>query len=308
MAFELRADESVRQGLRRLARKEVRRAAEALDALYPDIDTAIHDARRRIKKTRAILEMVESDNGRGTGKDRKRLRKVGRTLSPFRDARASVDVFDRLRKRFPRALPEHTFAIVRRQLVQEREYLTHDRTLTATLTTLASKLEQTRRSARRWRPVHRNFRTVTDALTASRQDCRQKMARARRSRSAADFHEWRKATNRLFYELRLLEPCGSAIRADVRVLRQIETWLGEDHNVAVLCGRLFRDRALLRACGNLDSLSRAAARYQSELRRKAQTRAKAALARTDRVYVREVKRLWKAWRQHAAARPDRRAA
>jgi CHAD domain len=305
MAFELGADEPIRNGLRRLARKEVKRAAAALNALNSDIDTAIHDARRRIKKTRAILAMVDNDDGRGTRKDRKRLRKISRTLSPFRDARAKVDVFDRIRTRFSRALPEHTFAIVRRQLVREREVLTHDRTLRATLTMLASKLEQSRRSVKRWRPAHRNFRIVSAALTASRQDCRRKMARARKSRRAADFHEWRKVTKKLFYELRLLEPCGASIRSDVRALEQIETWLGEDHNVTVLCGRLFRDRALLRACGSLDKLGRAAARYQSELRRKAEARAKAALARTDRVYVREVKRLWKAWRQHAT---DHRAA
>jgi hypothetical protein len=83
MAFRLKSDESVRRGLRRLARKEIRSAADALRK-DRNKDAAIHDARSSLKKARAILRIFGNDNGRGLGKHWRRLRKASRSLSGLR--------------------------------------------------------------------------------------------------------------------------------------------------------------------------------------------------------------------------------
>src|SRR4051812_13759525 len=99
MAFRLRAQESVPHGLRRLAGKQLRAAREALRTSPPPPDEAIHEARKSIKKVRAVLELIASDGGKGTGGSRKRLRKVNRVLSHLRDGDAMLEILAKLKAR-----------------------------------------------------------------------------------------------------------------------------------------------------------------------------------------------------------------
>jgi CHAD domain-containing protein len=105
MAFQLKTDRAVAREVRRLARKELESARKALMRAPRPADEAIHDARKSVKKVRAILHLVETDGGHGLSGSRKRLRAVSRTLSDLRDAKAMIDTFetlvheDRLRRR-----------------------------------------------------------------------------------------------------------------------------------------------------------------------------------------------------------------
>ena len=74
MAYRLRLDESVADGLRRLARKELKSAADTLRQGETPDDDAIHEARKSMKKVRAIVHLVDADGGRGLGRATRRLR------------------------------------------------------------------------------------------------------------------------------------------------------------------------------------------------------------------------------------------
>ena len=51
-------------------------------------------------------------------RDRKRLTSAARELSRVRDGTAIIDTFDRVRRRYPKQLPEHTYGILRRGMVE----------------------------------------------------------------------------------------------------------------------------------------------------------------------------------------------
>src|SRR5438067_6120186 len=99
MAYRLRPDESVTRGLRRLATKQLESARDELRQGTPPSDEAIHEARKSIKKVRAILALIETDDGKGVGRSQKRLRAVGHTLSALRDADAMLGILTKLRSR-----------------------------------------------------------------------------------------------------------------------------------------------------------------------------------------------------------------
>jgi len=86
MAFQLRTDESVTHGLRRLARKELQSARRELQTSRPPRDEPVHEARKSVKKVRAILQLIDDDQGGGLNGDQRSLRSVNRTLSDLRDA------------------------------------------------------------------------------------------------------------------------------------------------------------------------------------------------------------------------------
>src|SRR5262245_51858317 len=109
MAFRLRPNESPTDGLRRLARKELKAAREELSRMRPPHDEAIHEARKSVKKVRSIRALIDADRGRGLRGDGRTLRQVNRRLAKLRDADAMLEILRKLRDHDPHALDEHAY-------------------------------------------------------------------------------------------------------------------------------------------------------------------------------------------------------
>jgi len=297
MAFQLRPRESIATGLRRLARKELRVARDELRAKTPPGDEAIHSARKSIKKVRAVIDLLKADEGRGLKRSRKRLRDVSQTLSRLRDADATQEILSKLRERSPAALDEHAFARVKRRLSARKQELARAAVSDGIWSRLDGELRKLRRDVKRWRPAHRRFAALAEGIRAAYRDGRKAMARARERQRAEDFHEWRKKLKELRYQLRLVEGCSRDIRKVVRQIHRAEAWLGDDHNLVVLCAELTKDSSLC----DLERLRPAADRYQRDLRRKVITTTSRMYSSTPNQYVRRVKRAWTAWRRQSGA-------
>ena len=97
MPFRLRSTESIADGLRRIAREELSSITTHLDGAAPPRDDAIHEIRKSVKKTRAILQVVGADNGRGLAKSAKRLHAINCRLSALRDADVMLETLHTLR-------------------------------------------------------------------------------------------------------------------------------------------------------------------------------------------------------------------
>ena len=297
MAFRLKRKESVRHGLRRLARRELRRAADSLDDKRMRSKTgAVHSARRALKKVRAILAMLEEDGGRGLKKHRRRLRDAGRALSRVRDVEVSIETFDRVLRRSPSALSRRTAVAVRRQLVADRDRLLQDAATRKAMAAAAEVIRKSARKARRWRSEHRNFPALAAAIRQARHDAQLAMNRARTQPQADNFHEWRKTVKTLWYELGLLGACGAPLRADVRALDRIQEWLGEDHNVVILSHRLVDHEPFARNVAELQTFQAAAESYQQQLRRQALAKGEEIFATPTPRFVDRVRHEWHEWR------------
>jgi len=85
MAYKLKLRESLESGVRRILAEQCERAASGL-ACQSDAVTAVHDARKCIKRSRALLRLVRPAIGDAVWKDHDAaLRDVGRGLSAIRD-------------------------------------------------------------------------------------------------------------------------------------------------------------------------------------------------------------------------------
>src|SRR5262245_9014758 len=104
MSFSLRLDESEAHGLRRLAKKAVRAMRRALNQPKPSAQRRIHDARKSLKKLRVIAGLIRADGGRHVRRSERRLKRVNKILSRFRDAETTLEILGKLEKTRPRAL------------------------------------------------------------------------------------------------------------------------------------------------------------------------------------------------------------
>src|SRR5271157_5353894 len=97
MAYVLMAGESTAAGIKRVIEEELEAAAAQLcRKSIARRDEAIHEARKSVKKIRAALRLVEDDLPVLFNRENRRLRDAGRKLATFRDAAASIEIFDKV--------------------------------------------------------------------------------------------------------------------------------------------------------------------------------------------------------------------
>ena len=306
MTFRLRSNESISDGLRRLARAELGSISTLLDGSAPPADNAIHEIRKSLKKTRAILQVIGADNGRGLAGSAKRLHAINRRLSALRDADVMLETLHTLRGKDRGILNGRCFARVHRRLSSHRASARKAARRKGTWQRLGQRVHKVRRDARHWKPGHRQFGSLGQGILLSHQRGRKAMDRASKSQRPADFHEWRKQIKALWYALRLVEAADPRIRRDVKALHRAEVWLGHEHDVVVLCDELSKDGPQGDTRIDLDRVRLVGDRYQCQLRTKALASTKRIYARASRAYAKSIRREWKRWhtsqeRRHGAA-------
>jgi CHAD domain-containing protein len=305
MAFRIRQGESIAHGLRRLAKKQLASARDCLDGGKSPHESAVHAARKSVKKVRAIVHLVRSDDGQRLSKSRKRLREANRVLSQSRDADAMTETLSTLLDREPRVLSEHTRARLHRQLAEHRDTLARAAADGGTWKDVADELHAIRKTVKRWSQSHDGFGAMAPGLRETHKLGGKAMGRAVDRDDADDFHEWRKEIKALWYELRLLEEFSPGVKRYVEQLGRAETALGDDHNIAVLCAFLGESRAVAGEAVAMRQFLRQADRYQQELRLAAVANTKAIYEMATGDFVRRVRQ---AWRDRRTNRETRRPA
>ena len=293
MPFRLRSSESVADGLRRLAREELNSISKHLDGAVPPGGEAIHEVRKSVKKVGAILQVVDADHGHGLGKSATRLHTIHRRLSALRDADVMLETLETLRARDRTVLNERCYARVRRLLSSHKKSAMSAARRTGPWRRIVQTVRKVRRDACHWKPEHRQFGCLAAGIRRTHQRGRKAMTRAEKRQRATDFHDWRKQIKALWYELRLLEGYSPRVRRDVQALQRTEAWLGDAHNVVVLCDELSNGGPRGESLIDLDRVRLAGDRYQCELRTKALATARRIYARTPREYASAIGREWK---------------
>jgi CHAD domain-containing protein len=102
MAFVLKPHKPVARQLRRLVAEELHDALAALSD-PESVETGVHDARKSVKKVRAVVRVLHDDLG-SRDRDNERLRQIAHRLSSLRDADATGETLQQLRGRYPRVI------------------------------------------------------------------------------------------------------------------------------------------------------------------------------------------------------------
>jgi CHAD domain-containing protein len=306
MAYVVRPNRQVGAELRHVARQELRRAAASLRGAAAN--GGVHEARKRVKKVRAVLKLWDGfHKGRWT-KDRRRLREAGRTLSGLRDADAIIEAFDKVRKQYPDRLSEHSYAAIRRQLMSRKTQAVSQASQENHLRHTARQLERVRRSAKGWRVRSIRKSSLPDLLRQSFRASRKAMKIAAAGEDPGDVHNWRKRVKTLWYHLRLLQVLAPDLEARIERLKSLETLLGDDHNLEVLCTTIAGDRALYGRDSDLRRFTSAARRQQAALRRQAFALGRRLHCETSKDFSRWVRRRLMAGRTGGTPSPESESA
>ena len=270
MSFELHHRKHIEDDLTKIVRQQLRNTADGLTKTEgSQFRSAVHESRKSVKKVRAVAAFLTSAGAKPPRRDRKRLKSAARALSRVRDTTAIIETFDRVRRRYPKQLPEHTYGILRRGLVAARDRSEARAQRDGVVADGAERLEKTRKSARKWPSPSIKRSDMIAIVAASYGRSRYAMRRARATGQSATLHRWRKELKTLWYQLRLAKPLTTGVAPLIAELKRLETELGDDHNLVILAATLRGCRDLRTMRADIRQIDRLATRMRQSLRRRA---------------------------------------
>jgi CHAD domain len=110
------------------------------------------------------------------------------------------------------------------------------------------------------------------------------------------FHEWRKRVKDHWYHTRLIESLWTEeMKAREKSLKELETWLGDDHNLFVLHSLISGEPAAFGETAIVDALLDLIDDRQKELRRNALSLGARLYDDKPKAFLRRVEHLWQEW-------------
>jgi CHAD domain-containing protein len=296
MAYRLEHDESVIAGLTRVVREEMESAHGQLSGEKKTRrDKAIHESRKHIKKVRALLRLMSGELGDTGKRENARLRDIARRLSDFRDAFAMIATFDDLRETYRK---KSAMASIRAGLMKRHRASSRDEDVALVLNEAATALNKASKRVKTWPLQKDGYDAIGPGLRATYRAGRKALARARKNPGAQTYHELRKRVKDHWYHVRLLENLWSDVMtAYEKSLKDLETWLGDDHNLAVLREKVEAEPAFFGSDRDINHLFDMIAGRQKELREESISLAARIYEQKPREFDRRLGHLWETWRR-----------
>ena len=287
MALRIDEQESLNAGITRVLAERLQAAIAHLTD--PHDDDRTHEARKRLKETRAVLRLVRGEIGEEAfAIENAAIRDAGRRLSDVRDAEALLEALAKLDLGSLGALAQRR---VRRALTARRKRLAlaaSDEQLTA----VVDSLRASRDRIALWNFADRGFELVEDGLAATYARGRRLFRRADREHEPDVLHEWRKRVKDAWYHHQLLERAFPAVvKGYAHALKELSDLLGNHHDLDVLRALLVEEPATFGKQPDVDALIAIVDHRRAELERDAI----ALGARLFHELRRAVRERWRFW-------------
>ncbi len=302
MAYQFRADETVAQGVQRLACNQIDKAVAELTDPTMDVHESVHQFRKRCKKIRALLRLVREPLGDVYARQNAWFRDRARQLSGARDVEAGIETVDHLIERFPHVPQRPAVDSLRDGLSARREELSDGQgDLQPRIGAIVRDLRVARRGVVDWPLVGGEFGSVADGLKRTYRRGGQALRQVDREPAPEAFHEWRKRVKYHWYHIRLLRGIWPEVMAGYRTsLSRLADLLGTVHDLAVLRGRLDDPGESLLAPNDAEAVIELIDQRHAELARAARRLGRKIFAEKPKHLARRFGRYWRVWRRAKA--------
>jgi CHAD domain-containing protein len=296
MPYRLEREETVSAGLKRVVCEQIESASDRLSGKNETSrDEAIHSARKSIKKVRATLRLARRDMGESP-REHARLRDTAARISEFRDALVVIATFDELKKKYRREAGGTKLRSIRAGLTRRRREASSEEDTGPVVKAAAEALQKTSKRVAKWRLKSEGFAAIAPGLEETYRAGRRALAAARKDGSAEKLHQLRKRVKDHWYHVRLLEGLWAEMMdAYEKSLKDLEDWLGEDHNLTVLRDKIAVEPGFYGKQPDVALAFDLISRCQKELREKALPLAERIYEEKPREFTRRIKRLWNIW-------------
>ncbi|GAB4048880.1 CHAD domain-containing protein [Spirosoma litoris] len=249
MAYAFKQKQSVAHNINRILKQEVQAALDALTNPGQLTGEMIHDIRKRIKKSRALIRLVRSElNKKDFQRENTYYRTIGQQLSSIRETTVMVKTLDRLRETQPDSMSPQLFTALHISLLHQQDQATgtffEDLAQPKQLT---KAFEQASQRFDGLSKCHNGFKAIAPNLKAIYRKTRKSLKVAVQAPTLNQLHELRKNVKTIWYFTRLLQPSWPGpFKAYAREFGRLGELLGNDHDFGLLAQMIESDHLRVR--------------------------------------------------------------
>jgi CHAD domain. len=298
--YQIHRKESLADSLRRICTWQTERTTKIFRDETMSMRERVHEARKRVKETRALLRLFRGFLGDAFDDENRRFRDAGRELAPYRDTTTVVEAI--------RALPSGISDAIGRKAIRALRHIASDRqraqfadesALRDRFESLISQLaDADARLARAPLPDKTQFSIVERDFARTVSDGRRAMAVAYRSAEDAAFHEWRKRVKDHLHHIELLvNVWPKVMTAREKEIATLAQHLGRHHDLSVVEKFVCEAEATLGGADEVHRVNRILAAQRKRTATSARPIAERVYAIRPRDLAREAGALWDTWRR-----------
>lgn len=292
---ELQPDEAGLSGVRRILQEWL---ADADDALHKKriSDANIHDARKRLKKSRAALRLLREAIGEiAYRRENIALRDAARPLGVARDSKVLIVVLDALVERYDSTL--HSLKLDKFRRALRREQTSTRQTITLTLLSRQRRvLREVKSRSERWATKGDDWQVMGAGLERMYRRGKKGMKAAAGSRASEKLHDWRKQVKYLWHQLQILQPAWPGPLEELAdQAHQLADYLGDDHDLVVLRSKVAAHAEAFDR-KDYEALIAVLDRRRKQLQDKAFKLGARIFEEKPRRFVKRIGRYWQLWR------------
>jgi hypothetical protein len=275
--------EPVEAAFRSIALSQLDEALGDLDKSDGDGRSVVHEARRRCKKIRGLLRLVRPAFP-DFRQENAAIRDAAALLSHLRDVEVLQHTVADLAKWKKSALLEAIAA----RLGQTPDGDSGDK-----VSQFRQRMVEVRERAARWLLTRSGSDALMPGLRLTYRDGRRRLARAKDSGAAADFHEWRKASKYHGFHVDLLKRSAPAVLdGEIETIDKLSVLLGTHHDLVVLKDAIDHAPERFGDEANVAALHEAIAERKDEIEKDAFELGRQVFAERPRALARRFKRYW----------------
>jgi CHAD domain-containing protein len=236
MAYALKVKQSVAQNMVRIVTEQIESAVAELSDKELQPQVAIHKARKRIKKIRALLRLLREELGTLYSYENLLFRDATRRLADIRDAQCAVDTFQKLSQRYPSRFGPQAYKTARHGLEERRnDVLSNKAHVQRIMDEVAETLQKARKRLKSWPLESNDYSALAAGHRKVYRSGRNLFRQTQDAPSAEIVHELRKETKYHWYHGRLLKRIRSKRMAKYNAaVKKMSDLLGEHQDMAVL--------------------------------------------------------------------------
>ena len=196
----------------------------------------MHQVRKRLKKTRAVLRLVRDSLGKNLYKSENVcFRDIGRSIATIRDAKVRIETLDNLSTHFVDTVIPDIFTHIRRELQidyrQEYQRVFDE----GILITVKNQLIEAKNRIDDWTVASDDWAALDSSIKRVYKRGYKGLHQSMSEPSVKNLHQWRKRVKYLRYQLRILRPIWPEMMEQlIDRTHDLSDYLGEDHDLATL--------------------------------------------------------------------------
>lgn len=233
--FSLQAGEPVSGELVRIALGQLDTAIEQLER---GSEEAVHEARKSLKRLRAVVRLARDQLGKEVyRRENRELRDLGRRLSGARDSRVLLETLDGIADEPPSGLRESLAA----------EHALAELQLTGVRESVVRELREVRERVAAWPLEQDRVESLETGFRRIYRRARRAYRRAQCDPTVETLHELRKRSKDVWYCAQILAPVSpKPMKKLSRRAHRLSNLIGEEHDLAILAERVADGQPLAR--------------------------------------------------------------